>query len=131
MNNTLKSKPRLLITEDDVENQKLLQLILKKEFEIDICDSEHTFHKLVNEQKYDAVLMDVTLKGGTNGLQLIKDLRKKSKFKDLPVVGLSAHVFTADKAKAKEAGLDAYLTKPINNSELLKTLKNLIGEIPD
>ena len=126
MSKNRNSKPKLLITEDDFESQKLLQLILKKDFEIDICDSEQSFYRRLNEKKYDAVLMDVSLKGGVNGLEIIKDLRKKSNYRNLPVVGLSAHVFPQDRMKAKEAGLDAYLTKPINNSLLIRTLINLI-----
>ncbi len=121
------NKSKLLITEDDTESQKLLQLILKKDFEIDICDSAQSFFNRLNENKYDAVLMDISLKGGKNGLDIVREMRKKSKFKNLPVVGLSAHVFTQDRIKAKEAGIDAYLTKPINNSVLIETLKKLIG----
>jgi DNA-binding response OmpR family regulator len=126
MSNNGNSKPKVLITEDDVENQKLLQLILKNNFEIDICDSEQSFFIQLNEKKYDAVLMDVTLKGGGNGVEIVKDLRKKSQYKNLPVVCLSANVFGQDRMKAREAGIDVYLTKPVDNSVLIKTLNNLI-----
>jgi len=124
------NKSKLLITEDDTESQKLLQLILKKDFEIDICDSAQSFFNRLNENKYEAVLMDVTLKGGKSGLDIIREMRKKSNYKHLPVVGLSAHVFFQDKIQAKEAGVDAYLTKPVNSSELIKTLKSLIKQSP-
>ncbi|MBT8379417.1 MAG: response regulator [Ignavibacteria bacterium] len=122
------SKPRLLITEDDIENQKLLQLVLRNKFEIDICDSEQSFFDQLNQKEYDAVIMDVTLKNGANGVDIIKELRKKSQFKELPVVCLSANVYGVDRIKAREAGIDVYLTKPVDNSLLINTLNRLINK---
>ncbi len=121
-------KPRLLITEDDIENQRLLQFVLRNKFDIDICDSEESFFNKLNEKDFDAVLMDVTLKGSSNGVEIIKDLRKKTKFKNIPVVCLSAKVFGEDRREAREAGIDAYLTKPVDNSLLINTLTKLINK---
>jgi DNA-binding response OmpR family regulator len=128
MNKNGNSKPRLLITEDDVENQKLLQLVLRNMFEIDICDSEQCFYNWISKKEYDAVLMDVTLRGDKNGIDIIKDMRKKSQFKNIPVVCLSANVFGEDRIKAREAGIDVYLTKPVDNSLLINTLNRLINQ---
>jgi len=119
----IKQKPSVLVTEDDVENQKFLQLILKREFEVDICDSETSFRERLLEKDYDVLIMDISLKGGRDGIEIIKDLRKKNKYKNLPVVCLSAHIFSQDKMKARDAGVDAYLTKPVDNHLLIRTLK--------
>jgi len=43
------------------------------------------------------------------------------------VLGLSAHVFSKDRAKAQEAGMDVYLTEPIDYNKLINTLEKLIG----
>jgi CheY-like chemotaxis protein len=125
------SKPKILVTEDDIENQKFLQLVLRKNFEIDICDSEQSFFQLLSKKSYDAIIMDISLKGGKNGVEIIKELKKKSAFKNIPVVCLSAHVFGQDRIKAKEAGVDAYLTKPVENLLLIKTLQKLIAQRSD
>lgn len=119
-------KPKILVTEDDVENQKFLQLVLRKNFDIDICDSEQSFFQLLDKKKYDAIIMDITLKGGKSGVEIIRELKKKSSYKNIPVVCLSAHVFSQDRIKAKEVGVDAYLTKPVENQLLIKTLQKLI-----
>jgi DNA-binding response OmpR family regulator len=126
MNNNGNSKPKLLITEDDVENQKFLHLVLRNNFEIDMCDSEQCFINRMSEKDYDAVLMDVTLRGDKNGVDIIKDMRKKSQYKNIPVVCLSANVFGEDRIKAREAGIDVYLTKPVDNKLLINTLNKLI-----
>jgi DNA-binding response OmpR family regulator len=120
------SKPKLLITEDDIENQRLLQFVLRNQFEIDICESEKCFYNRLSEKEYDAVLMDVTLRGDRSGVDIIKDLRKKSRYKNLPVVCLSANVFGEDRIKAREAGIDVYLTKPVDNKLLINTINRLI-----
>jgi len=63
MGNLENSKPKLLITEDDYENQKFLELFLKKYFTIDICDSSESFYALIYNHKYDIILMDISIKG--------------------------------------------------------------------
>jgi two-component system, NarL family, sensor histidine kinase BarA len=124
--NSLPDKPRILVTEDDVENQKYLQLVLKREFEVEVCDSEESFNEKLSLHHFDCILMDVSLKGGKSGLQLIKEIKRKELYKNIPVVCLSAHVFSQDRNKALEAGVDAYLTKPVDNKLLVKTITNLL-----
>lgn len=117
-----KNKPRLLIVEDDFENQKFLQLFLKRKFEVDVCDSAETFYEKMNEKKFDIILMDISLRGRKDGLQLTKELRESEETKDIPVVGLSAHTFQRDKDNAYNAGVDLFITKPVQNSVLLDSL---------
>jgi DNA-binding response OmpR family regulator len=115
-------KPTILIVEDDYENQKFLQLFLKRKFEVEVCDSAETFYEKMKEKKIDIILMDISLRGKKDGLQLTKELRESEEYKNMPIVGLSAHVFQRDKDNAYNAGVDIFLTKPIQNSVLMETL---------
>lgn len=115
-------KPRLLVVEDDYENQKFLEIFLKRKFDLNICDSADTFYALINKKDYDIILMDISLRGKKDGLQLTKELREKDKYKNIPIVALSAHAFQKDKENAYQAGVDAFLTKPGQNEVLLETL---------
>ena len=128
MGNLTEIKPRLLIAEDDFENQKFLRLFLNKYFTIDICDSSIDFYELLNKEKYDIILMDISIKGEKNGLVLTRELRKQSKYKDLPIVGLSAHAFQKDKDNAYNAGVDVFLTKPVQNDVLMESLVKTLEE---
>jgi len=123
-----KSKPRLLVVEDDYENQKFLEIFLKRKFEIEICDSSETFYKLLEQNDFDIILMDISLRGKKDGLQLTKELREKDKYKSVPVVALSAHAFQKDKENAYQAGVDMFLTKPIQNEVLMDTLVKVYNE---
>ena len=117
------NKPHLLIVEDDFENQKFLQIFLKRKFDLKICDSSETFYKLIDEYEFDLILMDISLRGKKDGLQLTKELRDMEKYKDIPIIALSAHAFQKDKENAYNAGVDMFLTKPIQNDVLLETLQ--------
>jgi len=116
------TKPKLLVVEDDYENQKFLQIFLKRKFEIDICDSSDTFYEKLKEKKFDIILMDISLRGKKDGLQLTREIREQEEYKNLPVVGLSAHAFQRDKDNAYNAGVDVFLTKPVQNDVLMDTL---------
>ncbi len=117
-----KTKPKLLIVEDDFENQKFLQIFLKRKFALQICDSSETFYEKLNNDKFDIILMDISLRGKKDGLQLTRELREMDEYKNLPIVGLSAHAFQRDKDNAYNAGVDIFLTKPVQNDVLMETL---------
>ena len=119
-------KSRILIIEDEVESQKYLQLILRKKYELDFCDSEKLMYDLLSKNDYDAIIMDIYLKGGRNGADLIKVLKRNSDYKEIPIVCLSAHLYGSDKIKAEHAGVDIYLTKPVGQKVLLNALDNII-----
>jgi len=123
-----KAKPRILVVEDDKENQKYLDFILRRTYEIDFCDSPDDFFMLISSKKYDIVIMDIILKGEQSGLSLIRKLKQKKEYREIPIVGLSAHVFSQDRKKALEAGADVYLTKPIGNKKLMDTLEKLLTQ---
>jgi len=121
-------KPHLLVVEDDYENQKFLEIFLKRKFELMICDSADSFYKLINEHDFQIILMDISLRGKKDGLQLTREIREMPKYKDIPIVALSAHAFQKDKENAYQAGVDMFLTKPVQNEVLLETLVNLYQE---
>ena len=120
------AKPLLLIVEDDYENQKFLQFFLRRKFEVDICDSADSFYKKLKEKRFDIILMDISLKGKKDGLQLTREIRVSDNYKDMPIVGLSAHAFQKDKDNAYDAGVDLFITKPVQNDVLLDALFNTL-----
>lgn len=116
------NKPRILITEDDSENQRFLKMFLRKNFITDICDSDVTFYENLKKNKYDVILMDISLKGNKNGLELTRELKANPDYSDIPIVCLTAHAFKKDIENALNAGVDIFLTKPVDNHLLMKTL---------
>ncbi len=128
MSDAVQNKPKLLIVEDDYENQKFLQIFLKRKFDLEICDSAETFYEKLDQHKFDIILMDISLRGKKDGLQLTREIREMEEYKNLPVVGLSAHAFQRDKDNAYKAGVDVFLTKPVQNDVLMDTLVRTLEE---
>ncbi|MBZ0198310.1 MAG: response regulator [Ignavibacteriaceae bacterium] len=122
------TKPKILITEDDFENQKFLEMFLRRKFDVSICDSEQSFYDNLKKRKFDVILMDISLRGNKNGLELTKELRKMEGYQNVPVVCLSAHAFKKDRENALEAGVDVFLTKPVENHVLMNTLVDALND---
>lgn len=123
----VKTKPKILVIEDELENQKYLELILRQKFSVDFCDDKTSMFDLLAKTKYETIIMDISLKGDSSGIELIKELKKKSGYKTIPIICLSAHTFGQDKLKAQKAGADVYLSKPVGKRTLLSTLEKFIA----
>lgn len=123
-----RAKPRLLIVEDDPENQKFLNIFLKNKFEMDFCDSAESFYLKLRDRKYDIILMDISLRGTKDGLQITRELRSNPDYQNMPIVGLSAHAFQKDKENAYNAGIDIFMTKPVQGHILLESLANALKQ---
>ncbi len=122
----MNEKPRLLIVEDDSENQKVLRALLKRNFDIDICDSETTFYECLSAKEYDIILMDISLRGDKDGLELTTEVRQNPQYSKLPIVALTAHAFQKDKDNAYKSGVDFFLTKPVQSKYLLESLNMVL-----
>ncbi len=119
---TNRSKPKLLVVEDDLENRKLIEVCLRNKFDIGVCDSEDTFYEELNKIKYDIFLVDIYIRGSKNGLQLVKELRAIPQYSNSPILCISAHVFPEDRLNAFDAGVDEFLARPIRNDEMLAAI---------
>jgi CheY-like chemotaxis protein len=120
---SMDGKPNLLLVEDDHENQKVIKAILRKSYDVDICDSDITFYEKIEAKEYDIILMDISLRGSKDGLQLTTEIRKDPNHSHIPVVVLTAHAFQRDKDNAYNSGVDLFLTKPVQSKYLLESLK--------
>ncbi|RMD50622.1 MAG: response regulator [Ignavibacteria bacterium] len=121
-------KPVMLIVEDDQENQTFLNFFMKRKFKTYVADDEFSFYEQLAKDKFDIILMDISLKGKKDGLQLTREIRADEKYNDVLVVGLSAHAFQRDKENAKKAGVDMFLTKPIPNDALMRHITQIMKE---
>ena len=120
---------RLLVVEDDEDSQKFLTLFLKRHFVLQMCNSEETFYDKLKNNEFDLILMDVSLRGEKDGLQLTREIKKEDKYKDIPVIALTAHAYQRDRAEAYKAGVNYFLTKPVKNELLLETLQEAVQEL--
>jgi len=120
------STARLLLVEDNLVNQKVVLAMLRKRgYQIDIAnDGREALDKLEHATiPYDLVLMDVQMPV-MDGLETTRALRRDPRWEKLPVVAMTAHVMTGDREKCMEAGMNGYISKPVQPAHLISVLEH-------
>lgn len=106
---------RILIVEDNPDNMKLFRAVLMmKGHEVTALASGDGLLDALTANRPDLVLMDIQLPG-RDGFELLSEIRA-SPFAKVRVVALTAHAMSGDREKARDAGFDEYITKPIDIS---------------
>jgi len=117
----LKGKPlKVLLAEDNPVNQKLaLKLLERQGWKVTVASDGREAVERAKEEDFDLILMDVQMPE-MDGLEATKAIREweRDKGRHTPIVALTAHAFEEDRRRCLEAGMDAYLSKPIKVQEL-------------
>lgn len=116
---------KVLVAEDELLNQLLIKTLLEKfGFEIDLAGNGKIVLEKFAKNKYDLILMDLQMPE-MNGFETTKHIRT-NKNSTIPIIALTANVTSADYEKCKAAGMDDYISKPINDKLLYTTIiKNI------
>jgi CheY-like chemotaxis protein len=122
-------KLHILLAEDNVVNQRVTAGILEKRgHTIVVANNGLEALAALRTRSFDVVLMDVQMPE-MDGLQATAELRKAEarSGRRTPVIALTARAMTSDRACCLEAGMDAYVAKPIQPQELLKTIAAVVA----
>ncbi len=123
--------PRILLAEDMEVNALILEQVLSaRDYAVDIAANGEEAIALFEKSEpgtYAAILMDIRMPK-MNGLEATAAIRaiKREDAKDIPIIALTADTFDEGIKKALEAGMNAYLTKPVEPDRLLSVLKEQI-----
>jgi signal transduction histidine kinase/NO-binding membrane sensor protein with MHYT domain/DNA-binding response OmpR family regulator len=115
---------RILIAEDNVVNQKLVARLLQNfGAQVRIAGDGVAALQALREADFDLVLMDCQMPE-MDGYEATRRLRggEGGRNREIPVVALTAHALARDEAKCLQAGMNAYLTKPIDPARLQRTI---------
>ncbi|WP_297426407.1 hybrid sensor histidine kinase/response regulator [Clostridium sp.] len=122
------SNVKILLVEDSVINQKLVENILKKQgCQVVTANNGTEALNILKDTNVDLILMDVQLPE-TNGMEVTKVIRESENYTNehIPIIALTAFALNGDKEKCLSAGMDSYVTKPINKNELFKEIEKLL-----
>jgi len=121
---------RLLLAEDDLTNQEIAKAVLGNAgMFVDVANNGQEAVEAINNKRYDAIIMDIEMPE-LNGYEATRQIRLDLQYDDIPIVGMSARALAGDAEKAMEAGMNGYITKPINKKTLLNKLLQLLKEKP-
>jgi two-component system, sensor histidine kinase len=130
LENAVSSQVRVLLVEDNLINQKVVLAILRKKgYQIDVAnDGREALAKLeASRGGYDIVLMDVQMPV-LDGLETTRIIRKDSRWNRLPIVAMTAHAMNGDRERCLQAGMNAYVSKPVQPSHLVSIIEKLLQE---
>jgi signal transduction histidine kinase/ActR/RegA family two-component response regulator len=119
---------RVLLVDDDVRNLLALTPLLEK-WGLDVMaagDGEEALETLAGAGEFNVVLMDIMLPG-TDGLEVIRQLRQMQAFSDLPVIALTARASDEDRRQCRSAGANAFVVKPVDPQILKDTLDTFLA----
>ena len=117
----------ILAVEDNQLNMEILQFLLEEAGAkvTAVSDGKQAVEYFADAASgtYDVILMDIMMPV-MDGLEASKKIRElpEGKGKDIPIIAMTANAFVEDKEKTKEAGMNAYLTKPVNREEIIRVL---------
>ncbi len=118
----------LLLVEDNEINQIIAEkLLLSVGYSLDIANNGQEALDLLEQKHFDLVLMDIQMPI-MDGLTATVKIREQEKYKDLPIIAMSAHAMTGDKEKSLKHGMNEHITKPISPTILYDTLDFWLGK---
>jgi CheY-like chemotaxis protein len=121
---TILKNLRILVAEDNVVNQQVVRGVLrKKSMEVVIASNGLEAVEAINNatEPFDLVLMDLEMPE-MDGIAATKVIREGTASPNIPIIALTAQAMRGDRERCLAAGMNAYLSKPINPELLYRTL---------
>jgi CheY-like chemotaxis protein len=121
--------PRVLVVEDNPVNLELVGALLESEgYSVIPAETADVGLRLAATEPPDLVVMDIQLPG-MSGYEATRRLKADPATAAIPVVALTAHAMQGEEARAREAGCDAFLTKPIDTKMFRETLRRFLTDV--
>ena len=120
----------ILVIEDDPSTQQFMKImLLKKGHNPVVVDGQDNVVPLIDQNSFDVILMDIQLTGKTGveiteSIRAAKNLGKKAR---IPIIALTAYAMKGDREKFLAAGIDDYISKPVDFVELFATINRVIS----
>lgn len=116
----------ILIVDDNAVNLKLARILLTSEgYGVrTACDAEEAL-RVMQDWRPQLILMDIQLPG-MDGLELTRQLKASEKTREVVVLALTAYAMKGDEERARAAGCDDYISKPIDADMLLSVIAKFL-----
>ena len=120
---------RILVADDNLVNQRLATSLLQRRgHRVTIANNGREALAAIDGETFDAVLMDVQMPE-MGGFEATAGVRAREQGTDvhLPIIAMTAHAMKGDRERCLAAGMDEYITKPLDSKRLCAVVENLVG----
>ena len=125
---TPQKKPIILCVDDEPANLKLLENILvPRGYEVVSAASGEDAMLKIKTRTIDLVLLDLMLPG-MDGLQVSRKIKENRKYRNIPIIMLTAHTGVESYIKSLSNEVFAYFNKPFETEELLRIVRSALGQ---
>ena len=118
----------ILLVEDGPVNQRLAVLLLEKRgHQVQVANNGKEALEVLKKDRFDLILMDVQMPE-MDGLETTSHIRQEEQVtgNHIPIIAMTAHAMDGDKARCLEAGMDEYISKPIQAENLYKIIESQV-----
>jgi len=124
----LEFRPTLLVVDNDESSRDIIKLFVQNICDTDFADSGEKAFRLINEKKYDIILMDINLGQGMSGVETTTEIRKIESYKSVPIVAITGFAMRGDREEFIQAGCTHYLSKPFSRSKIMKLISEIASK---
>ena len=118
--------PTMLVVDDHDLNRELIRTLLeRKGYRVLLAGTGEAGIEIARRERPAVILLDLAMPG-IDGFATARELRADGAFAETPLVAVTAMAMRGDEERAKEAGFDAYVTKPVDRRELEDTVERLL-----
>lgn len=121
----INERPKILLIEDNLDTQLIFRIYLRDLYYLEVADTAEMGIKLLRENNYDLLILDINLPGKMDGTAVLNELRNEMNKKDFPVLVVTAYAMDGDKEKYLEQGASDYLTKPVMKEDFMDRIRNI------
>jgi two-component system cell cycle response regulator DivK len=116
----------ILVVEDQEDNRQILRdLLTSADYHMTEAENGQEALDAVAKERPDLILMDIQLPI-MDGYEATRRIKADPKLKDIPIIVVTSYALSGDEGKAKDAGCDAYVTKPYSPRQLLAKIREFL-----
>jgi len=123
--------PDVLIVEDNLVNIQLLMIYIRRFCNIYTTLDAKSAIELSRERKFDAILMDINLGPGMDGIQAMLEIRKRPEYQTTPILAVTGYASIGDHERFINIGFNGYIPKPFDKATIAATMTELFSGIKE
>lgn len=117
---------KVLCVDDDSFTREYLEYILKDYYQIAFADNGFTAIEMTKSDKYSAILMDINLGKGIDGIETSRKIKKLPGYENIPVIAMTAFAMKGDKEEFLNSGMHDYISKPFKSEQLVEIINRAL-----